>query len=64
MSDDRLLKVSEVAQRLGLQVCTIRRWLLLRRIESIHVGRAVRIRESEVRRLILQGTTPAREVAR
>ena len=62
MREERLLRVAEVAQRLGLQVSTIRRWLLLHRIEAVHLGdRAVRIKESEVDRIVLQGTVPARE---
>jgi excisionase family DNA binding protein len=63
LREEKLLRVTEVAQRLGLQVSTIRRWLLLHRIEAVHIGdRAVRIKESEVDRIILQGTVPARGV--
>ena len=63
MRNERLLKVSEVADRLGLQPATVRRWLLLRRIESVHVSsRAVRVKESEVERIILQNTVPARQM--
>lgn len=57
---DKLLRVGEVADRLGLRVSTIRSWILHRRIAKVRVGRrAVRIPLSEVNRLIADGTTPA-----
>jgi excisionase family DNA binding protein len=43
---DRLLSVKEVAERLGTTVRFPRRLIEERRIEFVHVGRNVRIRES------------------
>jgi excisionase family DNA binding protein len=43
---DRLLTVKEVAERLGTTVRFPRRLIEERRIEFVHVGRNVRIRES------------------
>ena len=43
---DRLLNVQEVAERLGTTVRFPRRLIEERRIEFVHVGRNVRIRES------------------
>lgn len=64
MRDDRLLRISEAAERLGLRESTLRRWVLLRKITFTKPGgRAVRIPISEVERLILQSTVPARERA-
>lgn len=62
MSDsDWLLTIPQVAERLGLKPVTIRTWIAKRWIASVRLGaRAVRVRESEVRRLIERGTIPAR----
>jgi len=56
----RLMTLTEAAERLGLKVATLRFWVWQRRIEIVRVGRAVRVREDVVKRLIEQGTVPAR----
>lgn len=56
----RLLTLTETAERLGLKVSTIRFWVWQRKIETVRVGRAVRVREDTIRELIQQGTVPAR----
>ena len=59
--EQQLLRVSEAADLLAVKESTIRAWLLKRRISCVRVGgRAVRIPVSEVRRLIAEGTIPAR----
>jgi excisionase family DNA binding protein len=59
---DKLLRVTEVAERLGLRVSTIRAWVLYRRIEAVRVGRrAIRIPSSAVQKIIEAGMIPARE---
>ena len=58
-SSDRLLTVSEVAARLGLATVTIRAWAARRRIASTKLGRALRIPESEVQRIVNAGYSPA-----
>jgi len=61
----RLLRVSEFAERLGIQPSTARAWLLARRISKVKVGRrAIRIPESEAERIISEGFVPAREEQR
>jgi excisionase family DNA binding protein len=55
----RLLTVPEAAERLGLKPKTIRFWVWRRQIETVRVGRAVRISEHVVNQLIEQGTLPA-----
>jgi excisionase family DNA binding protein len=57
----RLLRLPEAADRLGLKVSTLRFWIWQRKIETVRVGRAVRIREDSINRLIEEGTMPARE---
>jgi excisionase family DNA binding protein len=59
-----MLTVRETAERLGLRECTIRAWLSARKISFVRLGRAVRIPESEVSRLIETNTVPRREPRR
>lgn len=62
---ERLLRVSEVADHLGLRVSTIRAWVLHRRIEAVRVGRrAIRIPAGAVQKIIDAGTIPARQETR
>lgn len=56
----KLLTLSETAARLGLKLSTVRFWVWQRRIETVRVGRCVRVREDTINRLIEQGTVPAR----
>ena len=56
----KLLTVQEAAEALRLQPATIRAMLLRRRINSIRVGRAVRIPESEFESLWREGLRPAK----
>jgi excisionase family DNA binding protein len=59
---EKLLRVAEAAEQLGLQVSTIRAWILHRRINVIRVGRrAIRIPSSAVQKIIDAGTIPASE---
>ncbi len=58
----KLLTVQEVAEALRVQPATIRAWILRRtRINSVRVGRAVRVPEAEVERLLRNGLRPARK---
>ncbi len=56
-----LLSVREFAERLNVKPATIRRWLLLRKITSVKIGRAVRIPSSEGDRVLAEGLRPAIE---
>jgi excisionase family DNA binding protein len=60
MGSTRLLKVPEVADILALSQKTVWQWIGLRRIAVVRLGRAVRIPQSEIDRLMEEGTTPAR----
>lgn len=57
---ERFLTVSEFAATFAIKDSTVRSWLLRRKIARVKVGRAARIPESEVKRLIEQGYIPAR----
>jgi excisionase family DNA binding protein len=60
-ADTRLLTVPEAARRLAVKESTIRAWLLARRLGKVKVGRrAVRILNTDIERLIAEGTIPAR----
>jgi excisionase family DNA binding protein len=55
-----LVSVPQFANTLGITVSCVRRWILLRKINTIKVGRLVRIPCSEINRLIDIGLRPAR----
>jgi excisionase family DNA binding protein len=57
---DRMLTVPEAAARLGLSVATIRAWISRRRLAHVHLGRAVRVPESQIAKIISDGFVPAR----
>jgi len=58
-SSERLLSVSQVAERLGLRPVTVRQWASARKITRIKLGRRTLIPSSEVERLIEAGMIPA-----
>ncbi len=60
MNHKRPRTVRESAQELGLSVHTVRAWIAQRRIAHLRLGRAIRIPESEIRRLLQAGLRPAR----
>lgn len=57
----KLLSVPDAAEALTLKQKTIRAWIAARRIESVRIGRSVRVPLHEVERLIEKGTVPARQ---
>lgn len=58
-----LLTIRQAAQELALSVFTVRAWVGQRRLGAVRLGRAVRIRRSEIDRLIEQGTVPAQRAS-
>ncbi len=61
----RLLRVDEVAERLGLKPSTIRKMIWRREIPVVRpTKRAVRIREEDVAAIIRLGLTQARQEGR
>lgn len=56
----KLLRVEEVAQRLGFKDSGVRRLIFERRIPVVKLGRAVRIREEDVDAIIKAGFRPAK----
>ncbi len=55
----RVLTIDQAAERLAVAPVTIRAWCARRQIASVKLGRARRIPESEIRRLLVEGYTPA-----
>ena len=61
-SEQTLLSVPQFANALGVKPSCVRRWILLRKITVIKIGRLVRVPVAEVQRLIDSGIRPARPV--
>jgi excisionase family DNA binding protein len=55
----RLLKVPEAALRLNISVKTTWKMVYSRKVDVVHIGRAVRIPEDSVDKLIDDGMLPA-----
>jgi excisionase family DNA binding protein len=60
---DRLNKVPEVAEKLGISEKTVWAWIGARRIAVHRVGRSVRVPESEIRRILDDGYTPPKSAS-
>lgn len=51
--------VAQAAQELNLSTSTIRAWIAQRRVGFVRLGRAVRVPDDEIRRLLEAGFVPA-----
>ena len=56
---ENLLSLEEAAKRLGMKTITLRMWASRRKIARCKIGRAVRIPESEIKRIIESSLIPA-----
>jgi len=57
---DRLLDVGEAAEMLSVKPATLYQWAYQRRISLVKLlGRALRFKESDLRKLIADGVRPA-----
>lgn len=57
-----MLSIAEAARRLGLKEGTVRLWISRRKIAHVKLGRAVRVPQEEIERLIRENTIPARPI--
>lgn len=57
----RLRSLPTAAEALGVSVKTLRGWIYRRSIPYVKVGRAVRISDETIQRIIDRGTMPALE---
>ena len=55
----KLMTVAQAAEALALAPQTIRLWIGQRRIGHVRLGRAIRIKSSEVERVLVDGEIPA-----
>jgi excisionase family DNA binding protein len=55
-----LLTAEEFSDALNITVSCTRRWILERRIETVKLGRLIRIPHTELERLINAGLRPVR----
>ena len=60
-TSSKLLRIGEAAEQLALAEKTLRNWVGMRRVETVRIGRAVRIPQSEVLRLTREGRVPRLE---
>jgi excisionase family DNA binding protein len=56
---ETLVSLEEAARRLGMKTVTLRMWASRRKIARCKIGRAVRIPESEIERIIESSMIPA-----
>jgi excisionase family DNA binding protein len=56
-----LMTIAQAAKETGLKEPTIRKMVSSRRLDSVKLGRAVRIPEEAIRKLIERSTIPALE---
>jgi excisionase family DNA binding protein len=56
---ESLLTLEDAARRLGMRPVTLRMWASARKIARCKIGRAVRIPESEIERIIQSSMIPA-----
>jgi excisionase family DNA binding protein len=57
--DDEFLTVAEVAELLRLNQQTVRNWIDQGSLPAVRVGRRVRIRRSDLERVLAEGATGA-----
>lgn len=58
---DPLLTVGEFADELRVTRACVRKWILTRRVGVVKIGRLVRLRSSELRRIVEEGSRPRAE---
>jgi excisionase family DNA binding protein len=58
----KLNTLPQAAERLGVTVNCLRGWIYRRAVAYVKVGRAVRISDETIQRIIDRGTVPALEV--
>jgi excisionase family DNA binding protein len=64
MENNKPLTVRQAADVLNLSQATIRAWLARRKLGHVRLGRAIRIPQTEIQRILSQGMIPAREQRR
>lgn len=57
----RLRSLPQAAERLGVSVKCLRGWVWRREIAYVKIGRAVRIADETIEKIIERGTVPALE---
>lgn len=57
----RLMPLPQAAQELGVTVACLRSWIYRRAVPYVKIGRAVRISDETIQKIIDRGTMPALE---
>jgi predicted DNA-binding transcriptional regulator AlpA len=58
-SAEKLLSFHELEDRTGIKVQTWRAWAAQRRFPVVHLGRRIKMRESDLQKFVAANTTPA-----
>ena len=58
---NKLFSVEQAADAWSIKPATVRAWVLSRKITSYRLGRAVRISEEEIERVLHEGLRPAKK---
>jgi len=53
--EDRLLNCRQVAELLGVSVSSVRMWRFKKIVEPVRIGRCVRFRASDIKRIQIEG---------
>lgn len=61
MNSTQLVNIEGAAAFLGLKPSTLRAYVLRRRIPYVKIGRAVRIKTSDLEKVVEAGTVPAKQ---
>ena len=57
---DKLETVTQVAERLAVSVAAVRKWIFLKKLNPIKVGRSVRLRAADVDEIVKGGLNTTR----
>ena len=60
-SSQTRLSIPDAAAYLGVRPSTIRQWVWRRKIDTVRIGRCVRIPQAALDRVVERGTLPALE---
>lgn len=61
MAETVLVPLRKAAERLGMPLATLRKWVYGQKIEVVYIGSRIKVSEETIEKILERGTTPARE---